>query len=157
MSRHIISITLIFDSTNNFLWTNTKVNNLGIKINDKFRKKLRNRAHIVDVKTHKTLCGGYQLDPTTRSRTVYRNQWASTMSALCLGTSVTVDGSASYYDATNVTFLRVCRECMRKAPSTVRLSLNFGIDKNNHWTSKTVVERANEFEIDNWKEYGLNV
>lgn len=157
MSEYVISVTLIFNSRDNFLWTNTKVNKIGLKEKASFRKKVENRVHLVSVNTHETLCGRYRLDKTTRSRVSKNMQWGSEMTALSLITSVEVRGSASYCDSTNVTFLKLCRKCMAEASPLVHISLDIGTDKNNLWNpTKTIVERANEFDIEKWKEYNIN-
>lgn len=158
MSVYIVSVDLVFNNSSYFLWTTATLNELGqnVRLGAAFRDVLSNRVHLVGRKSRETLCGRFRMVEPVSLRKPSK-AWDREQFALSMTTAVEKQGTASFYAATGVTFLRLCERCMR-ASEHVHLAMNFSKDPNNQWnTVCREVELASSCDFDKWRRFGLNV
>lgn len=156
----VVMTELIIDTSMYFLWVgDAKVDHGGMSLRTAFRERMPASVHIISKKGSESLCGMFtevKLPPHGGQCLT----WSVKSTARSMVTSVKRKGSASARTQSNITFMRLCKECFAKAQQ-VRLRLSVGLDKNNGWNSEhTVLLRNTEEDLrmlEEWRERGLYV
>lgn len=157
---YIVSVRLILKDRRYFVWAPVALNDVGMQVGRRirpYREQLSASAHIIDVATKASLCDRYHAKKVPKKcNRAYAEQWGNEMPCLSRVTAVEKTGTASFNGSTNITFLRICKDCLRAATGVyIGLDLN-DVSYDALVGGRREVYAAADFDFDKWEEHGLN-